>query len=75
MPMVDPSRPHWLILDVGVRRPNHRWVWPSWVALAPDDLARLTRLLQYNENPVWTADEVSFATSIFFRARILHQAL
>lgn len=57
LPHVDPSRLHWLILDVGVRRPNHRWVWPRWVALAPDDLARLTRLLQYNENPVWPADD------------------
>ena len=57
LPLVDPSRLHWLILDVGVRRPNHRWVWPPWVVLAPDDLASLTRLLQYNENPVWHADE------------------
>lgn len=56
LPHVDPSRLHWLILDVGVRRPNHRWVWPSWVVLAPNDLATLTRLLQYNENPVWQAD-------------------
>jgi AraC family L-rhamnose operon regulatory protein RhaS len=56
LPHVDPSRLHWLILDVGVRRPNHRWVWPSWVVLSPNDLATLTRLLQYNENPVWQAD-------------------
>lgn len=56
LPHVDPSRLHWLILDVGVRRPNHRWVWPSWVVLSPSDLATLTRLLQYNENPVWQAD-------------------
>lgn len=56
LPTVDPSRLHWLILDVGVRRPNHRWSWPSWVVLAPEDLAKLTRLLQFNENPVWQAD-------------------
>jgi len=57
LPHVDPSRLHWLILDVGVRRPNQRWNWPDWVALAPADLALLTRLLQYNEHPVWLADE------------------
>jgi AraC family L-rhamnose operon regulatory protein RhaS len=46
-----------LILDVGVRRPNHRWVWPEWIALAPNDLTQLTHLLQYNEHPVWFADD------------------
>ena len=56
LPLVEASRLHWLILDVGVRRPNHRWVWPTWIVLSPDDLAHLTRLLQYNENPVWQAD-------------------
>lgn len=55
LPHVEASRLHWLILDVGVRRPNHRWAWPSWVVLSPDDLTTLTRLLQYNENPVWLA--------------------
>lgn len=54
-PNVAASRLHWLILDVGVRRPHQTWRWPDWVMLAPDDLARLTRLLQHNEQPVWPA--------------------
>lgn len=57
LPDVEPSRLHWLILDVGVRRPSQRWNWPDWVALAPADLALLTRLLQFNEHPVWPADD------------------
>ena len=43
---------HWLIIDVGIRRPHQYWQWPSWVALAKADLARLSVLLQGNENPV-----------------------
>lgn len=52
-PAVAASRLHWLILDVRVRRPHQRWVWPDWLVCAPADLARLTRLLQHNETPVW----------------------
>lgn len=57
-PNVDASNLHWLILDVGVRRPGQTWKWPDWLALAPADLTRLTTLLQHNEHPVWqgTAD-------------------
>ena len=55
-PLVRPSRLHWLILDVGVRRPNQPWCWPTWFMLAPKDLARLTKLLRHNENALWTAD-------------------
>lgn len=54
-PNVGASNLHWLIIDVGVRRPNQAWQWPEWVALAPTDLARLTLLLQHNEQAVWTA--------------------
>jgi AraC family L-rhamnose operon regulatory protein RhaS len=52
-PAVASSRLHWLILDVGVRRPNQPWRWPSWVVLSPPDLRRLTTLLRHNEQPVW----------------------
>ena len=56
-PNVAASRLHWLILDVGVRRPHQPWVWPDWLLL-PDGLARrLTTLLQQNEQPVWPADD------------------
>lgn len=52
-PNIGPGRLHWLILDVGVRRPNQEWRWPAWVALTPPDRAALTRHLRHNENPVW----------------------
>ncbi len=44
---------HWLILDVGVRRPNQEWRWPSWLGLSERDLGDLTVLLSRNEQPVW----------------------
>lgn len=54
-PNIGPGRLHWLILDVGVRRPHQDWRWPKWVVLTKADLAELTRKLRHNENPVWTA--------------------
>src|ERR1700744_237450 len=54
-PNIGPGRLHWLILDVGVRRPNQHWHWPAWMGLTKDDLAELTRKLRHNENPVWVA--------------------
>src|ERR1700722_5445933 len=40
-PYIGPGRVHWLILDVGVRRPDDPWRWPGWVTLTPRDLAEL----------------------------------
>lgn len=54
-PNIGPGRLHWLILDVGVRRPHQNWCWPDWMVLTRDDLAELTRKLRHNENPVWHA--------------------
>lgn len=54
-PNIGPGRLHWLILDVGVRRPHQDWRWPKWVMLTHEDLAELTRKLRHNENPVWTS--------------------
>lgn len=54
-PNIGPGRMHWLILDVGVRRPNQDWRWPDWLMLTREDLAVLTRKLRYNERPVWKA--------------------
>jgi AraC family L-rhamnose operon regulatory protein RhaS len=54
-PNIGPGRLHWLILDVGVRRPNQEWCWPSWVTLTRADRAQLTRKLRRNENAVWNA--------------------
>ena len=52
-PNIGPGKLHWLILDLGVRRPNQEWRWPRWVTLTPDDKAELTRKLRLNENAVW----------------------
>ena len=52
-PNIGPGKLHWLILDVGVRRPNQEWSWPRWVTLTPADKAELTRKLRHNENPLW----------------------
>jgi AraC family L-rhamnose operon regulatory protein RhaS len=55
-PHIPASRLIWLILDVGVRRPNQHWTWPGWVLLPPARLDRLTRHLRQNEQPVWRTD-------------------
>ena len=55
-PNIGRGRLYWLILDVAVRRPNQEWKWPSWVVLAPKDLAELTRKLRHGEQSVWTAN-------------------
>ena len=55
-PNIGRGRLCWLILDVGVRRPNQEWTWPSWVVLSPKDLAELTRKLRRGEQCVWGAN-------------------
>src|SRR5262249_55536798 len=55
-PHVTACRLNWLILDVGVRRPNQPWHWPKWLASSESDIARLTTMLSHNEHPVWEAD-------------------
>jgi AraC family transcriptional regulator, 4-hydroxyphenylacetate 3-monooxygenase operon regulatory protein len=54
-PNVSQGRLHWLILDVGVRRPNQAWKWPQWIMLSPSDLAELAGILRQTEQPVWKA--------------------
>lgn len=54
-PNVGVGRLHWLILDVGVRRPNQPWNWPRWVVLSPADLADLAGIIRQTEQPVWKA--------------------
>lgn len=56
-PFIGPSRLCWLILDVGVRRPDQKWRWPYWMVLSPSDLDRLTTLLRQNEQTVWCAND------------------
>ena len=55
-PHISASRLIWLILDVGVRRPNQPWRWPEWVLLSPAKLQRLTRQLRHNERSAWSAN-------------------
>jgi AraC family L-rhamnose operon regulatory protein RhaS len=55
-PAVPACHYSWLILDLGVRRPNQPWRWPDWVLLSPSVLDRLTDTLRHNEQPVWQAD-------------------
>lgn len=52
-PNIGRGRLHWLILDVGVRRPHQAWDWPKWVVLTKEDLAQLTQRWQQIKNPVW----------------------
>jgi AraC-like DNA-binding protein len=54
-PNIGPGRLHWLILDVGIRRPHQTWKWPAWMVLTKEDLAELTKKLRHNENPLWNA--------------------
>lgn len=54
-PNIGRGRLFWLILDVGVRRPNQEWSWPPWVILDPRDLGDLTRKLRHGEQSVWVA--------------------
>jgi AraC-like DNA-binding protein len=56
-PNITASRFHWLIIDVGVRRPNQHWIWPPWLLYSRAELQRLTTILRHNEQPVWHADE------------------
>lgn len=54
-PNIGPGKIHWLILDLGVRRPNQEWRWPRWLSMTNDDRSDLTKKLRHNENPVWDA--------------------
>ncbi|MDR3456283.1 MAG: AraC family transcriptional regulator [Verrucomicrobiae bacterium] len=52
-PNIGRGRLHWLILDVGVRRPNQNWNWPKWLVMTKDDIAELTERWRQVKNPVW----------------------
>nr|WP_268820394.1 AraC family transcriptional regulator [Paraglaciecola sp. G1-23] len=55
-PNLGPGRLHWIILDVGVRRPNQDWQWPDWFILTEPDKQELSQLLRGNEHPAWQAN-------------------
>jgi AraC family transcriptional regulator, 4-hydroxyphenylacetate 3-monooxygenase operon regulatory protein len=52
-PSVGPGKLHWLILDVGVRRPNQEWTWPNWIMLTARDRTELANILRQTHQPVW----------------------
>jgi AraC-like DNA-binding protein len=52
-PNVGAGRLIWLIVDVGVRRPDETWKWPPWVLLTKPDLDEFTNFLRHTERPVW----------------------
>ncbi len=54
-PHLGANRLHWLILDVGVRRPNQAWVWPPWVVMSSPDRAELALRLRESDRPVLRA--------------------
>lgn len=56
-PRVSACRLYWLILDVGVRRPNQPWKWPNWIVWSAADRASLTTNLSHNEQAVWSAND------------------
>jgi len=56
-PHIPASRLHWIIIDLGVRRPNQTWQWPDWIVLTPHDLNELTMLLRQHEHPVWYSSD------------------
>jgi AraC family L-rhamnose operon regulatory protein RhaS len=53
-PYIGRGRLHWVILDVGVRRPHQDWNWPEWVVMSRQDLTELTERWQRVKNPVWS---------------------
>ncbi|MCC6263739.1 MAG: AraC family transcriptional regulator [Bryobacterales bacterium] len=52
-PNINASRLHWIILDVGVRRPDQAWKWPPWFLLSKTDADELTSLLRHSEQSVY----------------------
>ena len=45
-PHLTASKMYFLILDVGIRRPNQEWKWPEWVILERKDRDELTHFMQ-----------------------------
>ena len=56
-PHVGAGRFHWIIIDVGITRPNQIWKWPEWCILVEKDRQELTKALRGNETPTWKANQ------------------
>lgn len=51
-PHVSASRVVFVILDVGVRRPNSTWVWPDWILASDSEKQTLAQQILHNQSPV-----------------------
>lgn len=56
-PYIGMGKFYWVILDLGVRRPHQEWVWPDWITLTNEDLARLTTILRHNQKSILKTDQ------------------
>ena len=54
-PWIPSSDLVWMIIDVGVRRPDQAWTWPPWVLLSRVDRDELARRLRSGQGPVQQA--------------------
>jgi AraC family L-rhamnose operon regulatory protein RhaS len=61
LPMVEASRLVWVILDVGVRRPNQAWQWPDWVLLTEAERQSFSHVLQNSDRAVWDGSTAAAA--------------
>lgn len=52
-PHLGPGRFHWMIIDLGVRRPRQRWMWPAWVLLSAQEKRELAATLRRTDQRVW----------------------
>ena len=53
-PHVGPSRLIWVMLDLGLHRPNGQWHWPEWFLWSAPDARRLMELLAHDDRSVWS---------------------
>ena len=61
LPKVEASRLVWVILDVGVRRPNQVWQWPDWVLLTEAERQTFCHVVQNCDRAVWDGSTVASA--------------
>lgn len=54
-PLVGPSQLIWVMIDMGVRRPDSVWHWPAWFLWSHSDEKQLTDFLSLNDKSVFSA--------------------
>lgn len=58
-PHVDPSQLIWIMIDMGVRRPDTAWRWPDWFLWSKIDEKQLTDYLSLNNRSVYKASRAT----------------